>query len=54
MKLLVDMQVADLPAHHEDPFDRMLVAQGQVEDMRLVTADRIGAAYDVPMFWVDV
>ena len=33
-----------LPPHHHDPFDRMLVAQAQVEGLTLVTADaRIGA-----------
>ena len=30
---------AALPAHHQDPFDRMLVAQAQVEGLALVTAD---------------
>ncbi len=37
-----------LPRHHEDPFDRMLVAQARVEGMTLVTRDpRIGL-YGVP------
>ncbi|MBW1735327.1 MAG: type II toxin-antitoxin system VapC family toxin [Deltaproteobacteria bacterium] len=31
--------VADLPAHHRDPFDRMLVAQAKVEGFTLVTHD---------------
>jgi PIN domain nuclease of toxin-antitoxin system len=29
-----------LPAHHRDPFDRMLVAQAQAEGLTIVTADR--------------
>ena len=29
-----------LPLHHRDPFDRMLVAQAQVEDLVMVTRDR--------------
>ena len=29
----------DLPWHHRDPFDRMLVAQCVVEDLPLITAD---------------
>lgn len=33
-------RVANLPWHHRDPFDRMLVAQALVEPLRLVTADR--------------
>lgn len=41
------VQVASLAAHHRDPFDRMLVAQAQVEGVPLVTADRVFHAYDV-------
>ena len=36
-----------LPRHHEDPFDRMLVAQAQIEDLVLVTRDPAMAAYEV-------
>ena len=43
--------LADLPAHHRDPFDRMLIAQAQVEDMHLVTADRNIAKYKVKTLW---
>lgn len=32
-------QVAKLPSHHRDPFDRMLVAQSLAEPMRLLTGD---------------
>jgi PIN domain nuclease of toxin-antitoxin system len=45
------LRVAALPAHHKDPFDRILVAQAQAEDMRIVTADRLLAAYDVRVIW---
>jgi PIN domain nuclease of toxin-antitoxin system len=41
------LQVADLPDHHGDPFDRLLIAQAQVERMPVVTADRSFARYDV-------
>jgi len=37
--------VALLPWHHRDPFDRMLVAQAQVERLILLTADELVAAY---------
>jgi len=37
--------VEDLPAHHADPFDRILVAQALVEPMRLITRDAIVARY---------
>lgn len=41
------LQVATLPAHHRDPFDRLLVAQAQVDDLPILTADPLIAAYDV-------
>ena len=37
--------VALLPRHHRDPFDRMLVAQAQVENLVLLTADDVVTAY---------
>lgn len=42
---------ANLPPHHRDPFDRMLVAQAQAEDLTLVTRDRLLEPYDVPILW---
>jgi PIN domain nuclease of toxin-antitoxin system len=36
-----------LPMHHRDPFDRMLVAQAQIETLRIVTADDVIRRYDV-------
>ena len=39
--------VRDLPHHHRDPFDRMLVAQAQVEQLVLVTRDARLGQYDV-------
>jgi PIN domain nuclease of toxin-antitoxin system len=41
------LHVATLPPHHGDPFDRLLVAQSQVEDVPLVTADPRITRYDV-------
>jgi PIN domain nuclease of toxin-antitoxin system len=38
-----------LPRHHGDPFDRMLVAQVQIEDAILVTSDEELDQYDVPI-----
>lgn len=38
---------AALPPHHRDPFDRMLIAQAQLESLALVTADRVLRPYDV-------
>lgn len=34
------LAVESLPRHHGDPFDRMLIAQAQLEDLTLVTSDR--------------
>jgi PIN domain nuclease of toxin-antitoxin system len=42
---------AALPRHHGDPFDRMLVAQAQLEECTLVTHDRALAPYDIPTLW---
>ena len=44
-------RVAELPPHHGDPFDRMLVAQALCESMTLVSRDRKLALYGVRMFW---
>jgi len=41
------LRVAALPPHHRDPFDRLLVAQAQVEDLPILTADRMLRLYDV-------
>ncbi|TPN54028.1 MULTISPECIES: type II toxin-antitoxin system VapC family toxin [unclassified Mesorhizobium] len=38
-----------LPLHHRDPFDRLLVAQAQIEGLTLVTADRQFSSYDVAL-----
>lgn len=38
-----------LPLHHRDPFDRLLIAQAQIEGLTLVTADRQFSAYDVAL-----
>lgn len=39
--------VADLPMHHRDPFDRMLIAQAVVEALTIVTCDDAFDAYQV-------
>jgi PIN domain nuclease of toxin-antitoxin system len=40
-----------LPLHHDDPFDRMLIAQAELEDLTIVTHDEAFAAYKVPILW---
>jgi PIN domain nuclease of toxin-antitoxin system len=41
------LRAGGLPAHHRDPFDRMLVAQAQIEGLAIVTRDEQIARYDV-------
>jgi PIN domain nuclease of toxin-antitoxin system len=41
------LAVSDLPPHHRDPFDRLLVAQAHALRLPIVTADRHIALYDV-------
>ena len=43
------LQVAKLPWHHRDPFDRLLIAQAQVEGLPILSADPQLAAYDVEL-----
>ena len=47
VRLLHTQALADLPPHHRDPFDRMLVAQARHEGLTLVTRDAALGAYDV-------
>ena len=41
----------DLQNHHRDPFDRLLIAQTQTENMTMVSADRVFGLYGVNLFW---
>ncbi len=43
------LAVADLPMHHRDSFDRLLIVQARSEQLTIVTADRRIADYDVPL-----
>ena len=45
------VQVARLPAHHRDPFDRVLVAQATLEELTLLTGDRQLEPYGVRIEW---
>ena len=45
------LEIGELPLHHADPFDRMLIAQAEVEDLTLVTRDPAFGDYDVPTLW---
>ncbi|MBT2491807.1 type II toxin-antitoxin system VapC family toxin [Streptomyces sp. ISL-96] len=41
------VRAARLPSHHRDPFDRVLIAQAQMEELTLVTRDKSIPQYDV-------
>ncbi|HEV3143950.1 MAG TPA: type II toxin-antitoxin system VapC family toxin [Gemmataceae bacterium] len=43
--------VGDLPLHHRDPFDRMLIAQALAGALTVVTGDPKFAPYSVPIIW---
>jgi PIN domain nuclease of toxin-antitoxin system len=45
------LKVYDLPLHHHDPFDRLIIAQAIVEEMAILTSDRIFAKYPVTVVW---
>jgi len=45
------LRAGALPRHHGDPFDRMLIAQGQVEDLPIITGDPLMGLYDVETIW---
>lgn len=44
-------KVYDLPLHHADPFDRLLIAQALTEETAILTADRVFEKYPIQMVW---
>jgi len=46
------LAVADLPLHHRDPFDRLLIAQARALGVPILTADRAFEAYDVELLMI--
>ena len=45
------LRAAALPLHHRDPFDRMLIAQAQDENMQIISADLMFNQYEVSLLW---
>ena len=41
----------DLPLHHRDPFDRMIIAQAKLEKMTLISADGMFDQYGISLLW---
>jgi PIN domain nuclease of toxin-antitoxin system len=44
-------RAGSLPGPHRDPFDRMLIAQSQAEDLPLVTIDPVFRQYGIKIIW---
>lgn len=51
IQLLHTAVAGELPLHHRDPFDRLLVAQSQILDIPLVTSDEKLGDYDAEIIW---
>jgi PIN domain nuclease of toxin-antitoxin system len=47
------LAAGELPRHHADPFDRMLIAQAMSEDMVLMTADPTFRKYSIDILWCE-
>lgn len=45
------LQIASLPNHHADPFDRIIIAQSSLEDLVIVTRDEHICRYEVKTLW---
>jgi PIN domain nuclease of toxin-antitoxin system len=45
------LYAGSLPRHHADPFDRLLIAQAQLENLGILTADRQFEGYEVELLW---
>lgn len=44
-------QVEELPFHHKDPFDRVIIAQSLIEDIPIMSSDSIFDQYEVTRVW---
>lgn len=51
ISLLHALHAGALPHHHRDPFDRLLIAQSQLEDLPLLTSDEAIMRYQVDTIW---
>ena len=51
IKLEHTLQTLEIPFHHKDPFDRLIIAQSQDENMTLLSVDSNFAEYDIKQIW---
>ena len=45
------LRVYDLDLHHNDPFDRLIIAQAMVENLTVLTSDRLFGKYPIEVVW---
>jgi PIN domain nuclease of toxin-antitoxin system len=45
------LKISSLPFFHKDPFDRLMIAQGLVENMPIITKDENFKLYEVQIIW---
>lgn len=45
------LKIGELPLHHRDPFDRLLIGQALVEDMTILSKDAVFQQYNAKVIW---
>ena len=45
------LEISNLQNYHKDPFDRLLIAQGRIKNLPIITADEKFSLYDVDIIW---
>lgn len=45
------LNIVNLPGIHKDPFDRMLISQAQLEELPIISSDKIIKKYDIEVIW---
>jgi PIN domain nuclease of toxin-antitoxin system len=51
VQISLAVRAGSLPPIHRDPWDRLLVAQSQLDDVPILTADPVIGQYDVETIW---
>lgn len=51
IELAHTLKITELPLHHKDPFDRLLIAQSVVENIPILGKDAVFQKYDVEVIW---
>ncbi len=51
IKVSHTLKVADLPHHHKDPFDRLIISQAIVENLPVISSDDAFSAYEIDLVW---